>query len=397
MEKTELRPSYPVFSGSIKGITYIDGENFHRHCGQIESGAKPIFMYPPLGNIWIALEWFAQRFGIRTLTQLEREIDASEPLNPPSINNHTKSLGTQYSPEGVCYPFKPLMGYTLQSAIRFEQLREKMGHNAIYPVYMTHESTGLCRERTYGRLAEARLQDYYMQNFGHAEFDFYILKDSIQGVAEFVSFLLDASGKNIGANRFTRITNFIGTIKLINEAIKRLDLAESFEREVRYTQSLISARDFYKAERILQGARLELASGHLPDNKKDAVLNEMRQRLNELPKEREVPKGEIAIAGEIFLVEEMGSSAADLGSELGKRGYYYEKTVGHSHYTHKVRLDLRRLLGFCIRKINPFHKDHKRDAAAEAGLRRDAGGHSLDTAELATLINPRRAPYDPVI
>ncbi|MBI2196228.1 hypothetical protein HYU45_01305 [Candidatus Daviesbacteria bacterium] len=450
MKNVEGRPGYPVFSRPSTDVTYIKGVNFYRHYEQHRKGARPIVIYPPLGNVWIALEYFGQRFGIKTLTQLERDDDSSKPQNPPNINKETENLGTQYSPEGICGPFKSLMGYTLQSAIRFEKLREAMGDDVIYPVFMTHESTGLCRERTYGRLAEAHLHDYYMHNFGHANFDFYILKDSVQGVMEFVSFLLDVSGRNIGASRFRIITNFIDTVNLINEAIERLDMAEIFEKDVRYTQSLISENDFHKAEVILQGARLALASGDLPNNKKSGVthvmrqkledlperkvipggnlakagevflanvldemhqretavigeiplanvLDEMHQRLNALPRIREIPKGVIAIAGEIFMVEEMASSAADLGSVLGKLGYYYVKTVGHSHYTHKVRLDLERLSAFLIRKLNPLHRDQKAELAAKAGLRRDVGGHSLDTGKLATLINEGKADYDGVI
>lgn len=392
-------PNYPVFSKPdlSEGIKYIDGVNFHRRCELIGKGVRRIFIYPPLGNVCVALEYFAQRFGITTLTQLEREVDPSRPLNPPNVNNATKSLGSQFSPEGICYPFKPLMGHVLQSANRFELLREAMDEDVIYPVYITHESSGLCRERTYGRLAEARLHDYYAQKFGHTKFDFYVLKDSIGGVMEFVSFLLDTTGENTGADKLTKTVNFINTINLINEAIERLDLTESFEKEVRYTQSLVQKQDFYKAERILQGVRLALASGDLPNDKIGGVLDEMRQQLNALPKERQAPKGKIAIAGEVFLVEEMGSSAADLGKFLGQNGYYYEKTVGQSHYSHKVRLDIQRVLRFLLKKANPLYKDHKLELAAEGGLKRGAGGHSLETVALAAAIKRGEVDYDAVI
>lgn len=401
-ECPSTRPDYPVFSGLCEEKYYIDGENFDRRSKQRQEGSQPIIIYQTFGKVWIALEWFGRRFGIKTLSQLEREIDPSKPLNPPSIDDNVKNLGSKYSPEGICYPFKPLMGHMLQSAIRFETLREAM-RGAIHPIFISHESTGLCRERTYGRLAEARLQDYYTQNYGHTKFDFYALRDSVRGVKEFISFLLDTTGKNIGASKLTKTVNFINTVNLINEAIERLDLAESFEREVRYTQSLMSRKDFFRAERILQDARLALASSDLSRDEVMIVLDKLREGdreqigLNQLPKVREVPKGKIAIIGEIFMTEEMESSAADLGSILGLEGYYYEKIAGYSHYTHKIRLDPQRLLTFLVRKMNPFHRDLKKEFAAKAGLLRSAGGHSLETAELAGRINEGLEDFDAVI
>jgi len=285
----------------------------------------------------------------------------------------------------------------LHSVNRIEALREQVGYD-IYPLGMTHESAGVCRERTYGRLTEARLHGYYQQKFGHTKFDFYIVRDSIRGVLEFIPFLLHLAGKDRGVQRILKPVNFIGTIKLINEAIERLDMAEIFEKDVRYTQSLISARDFHKAEVILQGARLALASSDLPLAKKRRITKEVPQELSVLPKEEDIPKGniaaageiflnnildemrrkpgkisvddvleemhrrldvlhrirevslgEIAVVGEIFLMEELASSAADLGAELGKRGFNYTRMVGHSYYTHKARLDFQRLAAYIVR------------------------------------------------
>lgn len=455
MAKTEkaVRPDYPVFSitDPADRIVYINGENFNRHSGLIADNAVPIVFYPPLGNVWIALEFAFRGLGIKTLTQLEREIDHTKPLSPPGINNQTKNLGAQNSPDGVCYPLKPLIGDILQSANRVELLREKVDYE-IYPLAMTHESSGVCRERTYGRLTEARLHDYYRQKFGHTKFDFYIVRDSIRGVLEFIPFLLHTAGKDRGAQRLLKPVNFIGTIRLINEAIERLDMAEIFEKDVRYTQSLISEKDFHRAEVILQGARLALASSDLPLAKRrraaketscelsvlptgedipkgniaaageiflNNVLDEMRQkqgkifvtdvlgemhrRLDALPRARELPLGEVAIVGEIFLIEELASSAADIGAELGKRGFNYTKMVGHSYYTHKAKLDLQRLAVYLAKKANPFRKDtdHVRELAAAGGLERNVGGHGQKTVATFEEIIQKKAAgkktYDGVV
>ena len=64
---------------------------------------------------------------------------------PPALTKRTMELGTKYSPEFVCTPFKTLLGSMIESL--------EAGADTLL---MTH---GLCRLGYYGELLEQTLRD----------------------------------------------------------------------------------------------------------------------------------------------------------------------------------------------------------------------------------------------
>lgn len=399
----ELRADYPVYASPIEGVVYIPGENLYRHCKERDPNVKPLIIYPPLGNIWIPVDYILHSLGLATVSDLKILAgDTNAAVVPPRITEKTKSLGVRDSPEMVCFPLKATIGYLEESLIEFERLREIPGFH-YYPLIFGHESTGTCRERVYNRIQEARLQDFTQKSFGHADFDFYAVRDSIRGIYEFVGFLLKQTGNWKEGNVSYNLKRGHEMISLINEGMACFKMAEEFERDVRYSQSLVASDEyskqspaFYEDSRILQQARIVLASSDpLPQKKaKIAKFRDTLRRLTKSNMKRNQPRGVIATTGEIFHNEEMETVSADIGIELVSRGYFFEKHSGIGRYIDKFDFSLRNLAGliinYMVRYCNPFYEDERRQLAARGGLTHDVGGHSLDIVALVQQVKEQQ-------
>lgn len=115
-----------------------------------------IFTLPLCGNSWIPFKGVAEQLGARIVV-------------PPPITNETIALGARYSPEGICLPFKIIIGNYLQTL--------DQGANTII-FYINNRAGsknhgggggGMCRFRHYGHL-----QQLVMKRIG-ADVDFFIL------------------------------------------------------------------------------------------------------------------------------------------------------------------------------------------------------------------------------
>jgi predicted nucleotide-binding protein (sugar kinase/HSP70/actin superfamily) len=127
-----------------------------------------IFTMPHCGNYWLPFKGAAEQLGLQFVV-------------PPPITNETIALGARYSPEGICLPFKVIIGNYLQTL--------DQGVNTI--VFYTNTQAGsrnhggggggMCRFRHYGHL-----QQLVMKKLD-ADVDFYVLGedgDVIQQVRE---------------------------------------------------------------------------------------------------------------------------------------------------------------------------------------------------------------------
>lgn len=115
-----------------------------------------IFTLPLCGNSWIPFKGVAEQLGARIVV-------------PPPITNETIALGARHSPEGICLPFKVIIGNYLQTL--------DQGANTII-FYINNRAGsknhgggggGMCRFRHYGHL-----QQLVMKRIG-ADVDFFIL------------------------------------------------------------------------------------------------------------------------------------------------------------------------------------------------------------------------------
>jgi predicted nucleotide-binding protein (sugar kinase/HSP70/actin superfamily) len=115
-----------------------------------------IFTMPLCGNYWIPFKGAAEHLGLQFVM-------------PPPITNETIALGARHSPEGICLPFKVIIGNYLQTI--------DQGANTI--VFYTNTQAGskkhggggggMCRFRHYGHL-----QRLVMKRMG-ADVDFFVL------------------------------------------------------------------------------------------------------------------------------------------------------------------------------------------------------------------------------
>ncbi|MBU1031327.1 hypothetical protein KKE03_00145 [Patescibacteria group bacterium] len=362
-----LDPGYPVFDpDDIK--QYVHGVNLYRRL-EHTPGARPVLIYPPLGNVEVAIEYFAGRLGILTLARFKREYGGDQnSILPSPINDRIIERGVLDSPQTICNPFKDTQGYFLQALDEFASVQSQTCGD-FYEFLMTHRSSGYCRERCYGALGELILRDS-SQNL-HKDFDFYAVHESLPGIWQLISDLSHMTGRN----RF-------GIIKILNEAIERLDMVEKFEDRVRYNQSL--AEDYYAPEKILVEAKHQAASLDLTNSKLEEEFVKHLEKVESFRKIREEPIGVVAITGEIFHCEElMRYPSHNLGAELLKRGFYFKREVGLHHYTPRFRLDWKRLAKFALSQINPFRRDITAEEAAAGGLMYDPGGHAKDIVALA--------------
>ncbi len=115
-----------------------------------------IFTLPLCGNSWIPFKGAAEQLGLRIVV-------------PPPITNETIALGARHSPEGICLPFKVIIGNYLQTL--------DQGANTIVFYINSRAGSknhgggggGMCRLRHYGHL-----QQLVMKRMG-ADVDFFIL------------------------------------------------------------------------------------------------------------------------------------------------------------------------------------------------------------------------------
>lgn len=396
MSVSTERLSYPVYAAPLPDVEYLEGTNLYRHTDRSFSHLKrPLVIYPPLGNTWIAIDHFFHALGVRTMNDLRVMAGETDPEKlRPVITQHTIETGVQNSPEYACLPLRVSVGFLIERLQDFQALPPAVRAD-YYPLFLGHESTGTCRERAYSRVQEARLQDFAQKQSEPLDLDFYSVKDSKRGVYDFVAFLLKLTGRWREGDDIYNLKKGIGMVRLMSRSIAYFNMAESFSEKVRYAQSMLATEPymgqspaFYKADKALQRARVLLASPVSMSEKKVRVkqLEKDLDQLVKSDKKREKPKGVVAITGEIFQAEEMERASGDIGKILLSNGYHYEMHSSINHYIHKFHYSLINLikmgLAYEIRQWNPFYKEERRELAGRAGLSRDAAGHTLDIAAL---------------
>lgn len=400
---TRANLRYAVYSPPTEGVTYIDGENFHRHyIGEHRKpNSKPILICPPLGKVWVAVDYIAHSLGFLTATDLRQGV-------PLSASNQIINLGVKLSPADICYPYKPMLGSHTQMALEIEHSKDKLEAccGPTYNIHLGHASAGTCRERVYSTAMEFALHYFYQETLGHNDFDFYSGKETGEGIKDLIFYLKRVSEGDNDGNQLRTALGAWDMLGLVNETVERLDMIEKFEDEVRFTECLIadaangSKKVFHEAEEILRKAKLGIASIDLPNDAKKEAFGKYRVELKKLEdeeKQRPEPLARVAIGGEIHCVEE-----TDIEEELVLRGFYPENTMGLSRYTSRFDLSPQNLLkktatAFAREAFGIEPRNEMAELASEAGLTRCVGGHGRETVELIVKILKEIVSYDGVI
>jgi predicted nucleotide-binding protein (sugar kinase/HSP70/actin superfamily) len=154
-----------------------------------------VFTLPLCGNAWIPFKGAAEQLGLKIVV-------------PPPITNETIALGARYSPEGICLPFKVIIGNYLQAL-------EKGANCVVF--YINNRAGdkkhgggggGMCRFRHYGHL-----QQLVMKKTG-ADIEFFILGEG-GGLVEQIK---EVTGKGTWE-----------IIRVLRVAIKKLRIIELLE------------------------------------------------------------------------------------------------------------------------------------------------------------------------
>lgn len=288
-----------------------------------------------MGTIYIAWSAALRKVGV-------------EPFIPPYTSKRTLSLGTKYSPEAICLPYKLIMGNFI----------EAIEGGADYVAMIS--SPGCCRLGEYGKCINNALDDLGY----HANYIELQLYDGIQGL---YNFLKEISGKNDPVLFIRAIILAIRKVFLLDDLQARLsylrarelhfgDAEKQFNKALKIVDEAMNTRQLNKAKKL---AFAELDKVEY-DAKKE-VLN-------------------VDITGEIYLVCDKFSNQ-DIVKELGKMGVETRKSLTVSGF----------LKDAIIPKIFRKGETHLQRAnrLAQPYLMRDIGGDALECVSDVAYANER--------
>lgn len=237
--------------------------------------------FPHMGTISIAWSLALKKLGV-------------EPLVPPYTNKKTLSLGTKYSPEAICLPYKLILG----------NFMEAIEAGTDYVAMIT--SPGICRLGEYGTNIQTALKDLGYE----AKYIELSLYDGIKGLYEFLK-------KLIGRNDIILIAK---TINILIRAIFVLDDLEtvlSYYR-AREIHTGDAERNFKKGLKYIVDVK---HSRELKEAKRKAIAEIAKTKID---KDRDVLN--VDITGEIFVVLDYFSNQ-NIERELGKMGVQTRRSL----------------------------------------------------------------------
>ncbi len=282
--------------------------------------------FPHMGTICIGWAAALRKVGI-------------EPYIPPYTSKKTLSLGTKYSPEAVCLPYKLILGNFI----------EAIEGGADYVAMIT--SPGICRLGEYGTNIQEALKDLGY-NANYIELSLY---DGIKGV---IDFLKRITGKN-DIVLFARVVHLIIRIIFLLDDLDTL-LSYYRAREITFGEA---EKHYKKALRLVSSI------------KNTRMLKEVRKRAfkemakTEIDEKREVLY--VDLTGEIFLVCDKFSNQ-NIERELGKMGVQTRRSLTVGSFLKDAIIPK-----FFRKKDEESHLE-RAERMAKPYLMRDIGGDALE-------------------
>ena len=291
--------------------------------------------FPHMGTIYIAWSAALRKVGV-------------EPFIPPYTSKRTLSLGTKYSPEAICLPYKLIMGNFI----------EAIEGGADYVAMIS--SPGCCRLGEYGKCINNALSDLGY----HANYIELQLYDGVQGI---YNFLKADSQKNDPVLFIRAIVLAIRKVFLLDDLQARLSYLRA--RELNFGDA---EKHFNKALKIID----EAMSTRQLNKAKKLAFAEMDKVKYDANKE----VLHVDITGEIYLVCDRFSNQ-DIVKELGKMGVETRKSLTVSGF----------LKDAIIPKIFRKGETHLQRAnrLAKPYLMRDIGGDALECVSDVAYANER--------
>lgn len=292
---------------------------------KLENKKKLKIAFPHMGTVYVAWAAGLRKFGL-------------EPLVPPYTNRKTLSLGTKYSPESICLPYKLILGNFI----------EALENGADYVVMIS--SPGICRLGEYGKSLKMALCDLgYEANY--LELNLY------DGFAGMWRFLVELTG----------IRNPLKIIKAINMSMRVFFTLDKLEKLL----------TFYRAREITSGtAERAFKSGvelfNSVNNMKELKIAEKKavELIRKVPIDRTKEVLYVDLTGEIFLVLDSFANQ-NIERELGKMGVQIRRSLTVSGFVKDA----------IIPKIFKKGETHLERAFrfAKPYLLRDIGGDALES------------------
>ena len=276
--------------------------------------------FPIMGNSYVAFKQLVEDIG-------------HEPVVPPMPSSRTMTLGTTYSPEFACIPFKILMGTYLEAIEKGTELIVSSGGN------------GPCRAGYYGVLHQKIINDLGFDT------KVLIFDGFNQGRKNFISKLywLLSSGK-------TSLWSFYRIAQVIFEKLVALDEIEILSYRVRpyEIEKGRTSREYKKCLDIMDQARTK---GRIREAKEACF-----EILHGIPQDKSRKPLKIGIVGEIYVLIEPFANL-DIQATLGEMGVYSQRGTHLSTWW----------------KENTGDTNHEAQVikAADPYLRQLIGGHGI--------------------
>ncbi len=280
--------------------------------------------FPHMGNVYVPLRTAFRELGVETVV-------------PPPSSSRTLTLGTKYSPETLCLPFKITLGNMIEAL--------DLGADTI----IMAAGKGLCRFGYY-----AKIQEQILRDLGY-NFDMVttaLFESKVVGIAKLLSRLSNGAP-------MTR------TVKALRFGLTKLAVMDDIERVVHKVRAVeiekgTASRVFKEAVKAIDEAG---DYGTLGRAKKEYI-----SRLINIPCDPDAQPLKVGISGEFYVVLEPFSNM-DVEVEMGKLGIEVKRSLYTSDWT---RFSLF-LNSFGFSEKDRVHK------AAWPYLKRDVGGDGWES------------------
>ena len=284
-----------------------------------------IVTFPHFAQTWVALKALFDKHNIPCIV-------------PPKSSKRSLSLGVRYSPEGLCLPYKMLLGNIIEG---LEQGADTVIHVG---------GSGMCRLGYYSKLQEQALLDLGYK-FKMVTFDWQDL--GIVGLVKTVRRALDTDKPWL---------DVAGDVKF---GLQQLILMDDLERKVHYVRPRES--DKGAASRIWRTAGDRVSAAHSPEALR-RVKEDLFGELDAIPQDSNAEPLKVGFVGEFFLaVDQFGNM--DLEEVLGKMGVEIVRSAYLMEWA-KVWLFL---------EFVGMSHGQKMRAAAKGYLNRDVSGDAIST------------------
>ncbi|SHH40162.1 acyl-CoA dehydratase activase-related protein [Tepidibacter thalassicus] len=298
--------------------------------------------FPHMGNTYIAIKVMFEELNVEVIT-------------PPKCSKNTLEIGTKYSPELICMPFKINMGNYIEGI--------KKGADTIFMI----SGCGPCRLGLYSTLQREILNDlgYNVEMISVEPFR------TLEEIKDFLQKLKKVSNTN----------NYFKILSAFKKGIKILFEVDEFDNIV----NTIRPREIIKGEVDKIYSQFERDINNSKGFKETIkIIEKNKEKLKKIKIDKNKNVLKIGIVGEIYTIVEPFVNF-NIEKKLGNMGIEVHKSINSSEFL-KEQMDF---LPFIHSEKKDIHK------AAKPYLSKQIGGHAKQT--IGNTVRYSQKNYDGVI